>query len=101
MLCIIFKKEKQLLEVGTLKHLNEYILERNCFHMIFQGKDLPMVASMKNVSQRSLKKIVCCASYSRKKNSYLNHISELILERDFLHVIFLGIDFSTVAEFKT
>ena len=56
---------------------------------------------MKNVSKRSLKNIVCCASYSRKKNSYLNHISELILERDFLHVIFLGIDFSTVAEFKT
>ena len=35
-------------EMGLFNHISEYILERNHLHMIFPGKYLPAVASMKS-----------------------------------------------------
>ena len=50
------QERKQFVKVDLLSHISEYILGRNCFHMIFWGKDLPTVASMKSISQYSLRK---------------------------------------------
>ena len=55
-LCCLLYLRKQILEVGHLNHLDEYILRKNCFHMIFQAQDLPTVAGMRSVSQRSPRK---------------------------------------------
>ena len=42
--------------MGPLSHISEYILERNCFHMVVLGKDLPMEAGMISKSQCGLRK---------------------------------------------
>ena len=39
-----------------MNHISGYILERNCFQMIFVGKDLPMETGVKSISQCILRK---------------------------------------------
>ena len=95
----------QILKMRPLNNISEYILEKECFHMIFLGKDLPAEAGIKSIFKWMPGKSLCCVSYSREKKQLLevrplNDVSELILESDPLDLIIVGMYFSTVGDLK-
>ena len=55
--------------MGPLNHINEYKLDKNCFHLTFLGKDLPMEAGMISKSQCSLRKTFVVYHIQESRNN--------------------------------